>query len=247
MVLAIAVTAFAEAPERSDSPAANPVSGQQVAPVALTPVTAPIPMNLHANAVEAPAKSPANGLGGNITPGFSASFFDGDIAEVILYNRTLSDQERIDVANYVQNKYNLGGFETPAAPVAPSGLVSSNPSSNSVSLSWNSSSGGAGITGYQIYAGSTLVASTAGTFYNLTGLAGGATYNFAVLAVDSLGRVSAASPALSVTTSAPWPYDPYGYSGGDTIPNYEAVQIGTQQAAILTVTIAAPANGSTVP
>jgi hypothetical protein len=189
------------------------------------------------------------GPGYNYSQGFTASFFDGDIAEVILYNRNLSAQERLDEGNYLQTKYNLGGFTTPAAPIAPTNVAAGSPSSTSVTLSWDSSTGAAGITGYQVFANGILYASVTGTSVDLTGLEGGATYEITVVAVDSLGRVSSAGPAVDITTTEAWPYasDPYGYANGDTIPNYEDAQAGNPAAGILTITILTPANGTTVP
>jgi hypothetical protein len=199
--------------------------------------------------MEARKTAASSGISARITPGYTASFFDGDIAEVMLYNRNLSDQERAEEQDYLQAKYNLGGFNAPAAPQAPGGLVSSNATSTSVTLSWNVSTGAAGIVGYQIFANGTLYATTTGTYAELTSLTGGATYNFTVYAVDSLGRLSAASTAVSVTTTAAWPYasDPYGDADGDGVPNYEDARPGDPSVGIMTVTILSPSNGSTVP
>ena len=114
---------------------------------------------------------------------------------------------------------------------------------------WAAPSGGTPIVGYQIYLGNTLYGSTTGASIEISGLSSGATYDFTVVAVDSLGRTSSASPSLAVTTSeAPWPYasDPNGFANGDSIPNFEDSQPGNPAAGILTVTILSPVNGSTV-
>jgi hypothetical protein len=37
--------------------------------------------------------------------GYQKTFFRGDIAEVLVYNRVLSDSERRDVENYLNTKY----------------------------------------------------------------------------------------------------------------------------------------------
>jgi hypothetical protein len=191
---------------------------------------------------------PAGGPADNFTAGYANSFFDGDIAEVILYNRNLSAGERLIENNYLQNKYNLSGFTAPPATAPPTGLVSSAVTANSVTLSWSASSGTAGVIGYQVYSGNTLLASTTGTFYELTGLSNGASYNFTIVAVDSLGRISATSTPLGVTLTAGWPYssDPYGDADGDGVPNYEDARPNDPAIGILKVTIIAPANGSSV-
>jgi hypothetical protein len=185
----------------------------------------------------------------NITSGFAASFFDGDIAEVILYNRVLSAQERLEVGYYLQNKYDLPNMPAPAAPAAPTGLLVSNLTSTSFTLNWTASAGGTPITGYKVCVNGTLVATVSGTSYNITGLTTGTSYSVTVVAVDSLGRLSTASSPLIDIPMAPWPWadDPYGYANGDPFPNYEDAQPGNPAAGILTVTIISPANGSTVP
>jgi hypothetical protein len=233
---------FAAAPTAPASPTPTP---------APTPALAPAPdysvqsAKAGANVVGVhTTKAPAF----NFTAGYANSFFDGDIVEIILYDRNLSDGERLIEENYLQNKYDLSGFPTPAVTSPPTGLVSSAATANSVTLSWSASSGAAGVVGYQIYSGDTLLASTTGTFYELTGLSNGASYNFTVVAVDSLGRTSASSTPLGVTLTAGWPYasDPYGDADGDGIPNYEDARPNDPTIGILTVTITAPANGSTV-
>jgi hypothetical protein len=185
----------------------------------------------------------------NITSGFAASFFDGDIAEVILYNRVLSAQERLEVGYYLQNKYDLPNMPAPAAPAAPTGLLVNNLTSTSFTLNWTASTGGVPITGYEVYVNGTLIATVSGTSYNITGLTTGTSYSVTVMAVDSLGRLSTgSSPLIDIPMAAwPWADDPYGYANGDPFPNYEDAQPGNPAAGILTVTIISPANGSTVP
>jgi hypothetical protein len=135
-----------------------------------------------------------------ITSGFIPGFFDGDIAEVILYARNLSSQERYFVTQYIRAKYNLPGIAAPLAPPAPTGLAVSNQAVSSFTLTWNPSAGSAPIAGYQVYQGGTLVGSFAGTSGTITGLANGTAYSMTVVAVDGLGDASAASAPLIVTT-----------------------------------------------
>jgi len=87
------------------------------------------------------------------------------------------------------------------APTAPSNLASSNITQTSVSLSWTASTDNVGVTGYDIYRNNTLLTSTTGTSYNVTGLTASTTYSFYVKAKDAAGNVSAASNTISVTTS----------------------------------------------
>src|SRR5215475_13885999 len=87
---------------------------------------------------------------------------------------------------------------TPTPPAAPTGLSVTGTTTTSVSLSWNAS---AGATGYNVYQGSTKVASVTGTTDTVTGLAASTTYSFSVTATNSAGE-SAHSSTVSGTTSS---------------------------------------------
>ncbi|MGN7356923.1 lytic polysaccharide monooxygenase [Paenibacillus sp. SAF-054] len=131
------------------------------------------------------------------------------------YQVILAVWEIADTANAFYNVIDVdfgGGSGTPAdtaAPSAPSGLVASNVSANSASLSWGASSDNVGVTGYKVYNGSTLVATTGGSAlsYNVTGLTASTSYTFTVKAVDAAGNISAASNAATFTTSSLPPVD----------------------------------------
>jgi chitodextrinase len=90
------------------------------------------------------------------------------------------------------------------APTAPANLTSPSKTDTTVDLAWDSSTDNVGVTGYDVYNGSTLAGSTTGaTTFTVTGLAAGTAYSFTVKAMDAADNVSAASNALSVTTNAP--------------------------------------------
>jgi chitodextrinase len=92
-----------------------------------------------------------------------------------------------------------------SAPTAPTGLYAPSKSSTTVNLTWNASSDNVGVTGYNIYNGAAQIGSTSGaaaTSYTVAGLTANTTYSFTVKAIDAAGNVSAASNALSVTTTA---------------------------------------------
>lgn len=106
----------------------------------------------------------------------------------------------------VKNAYPVIGDSTPppvdtTAPSAPTGLTAGTPTSTSVSLSWTASTDNVGVTGYDVYRGTTLVGSSSTTSYSVTGLTAATTYSFTVKAKDAAGNVSASSSALSVTTA----------------------------------------------
>ncbi|WP_258171269.1 fibronectin type III domain-containing protein [Paenibacillus sp. R14(2021)] len=89
------------------------------------------------------------------------------------------------------------------APTAPTGLTSPSKTSSSVNLSWTASTDNVGVTGYDIYNGSSLAGSTTGaTTFTVNSLSASTAYSFTVKAKDAAGNVSAASTALSVTTNA---------------------------------------------
>jgi hypothetical protein len=70
-----------------------------------------------------------------------AGNFDGDIAEVLLFNRVLTPMERDGVGAYLNQKYQW----ITSAPAAPSALTGSAIGSNQVSLQWTSTLGSIGI------------------------------------------------------------------------------------------------------
>ena len=71
--------------------------------------------------------NPILGLGSSYFP----SYFAGDIAEVIVYNRALSASERDSIYSYLGSKYALGG-----APTVPLNLTAQSLGATQVNLSW---------------------------------------------------------------------------------------------------------------
>ncbi|MGK5556025.1 glycosyl hydrolase family 18 protein [Actinomadura kijaniata] len=86
------------------------------------------------------------------------------------------------------------------APAAPGNLRSTGKSATSVDLAWNAATDNVGVTGYDVYQGSTKVESATGTSATVGGLTPKTAYTFTVKARDAAGNVSAASNAVSVTT-----------------------------------------------
>ncbi|OIV42356.1 M4 family metallopeptidase [Flavobacterium johnsoniae] len=87
-------------------------------------------------------------------------------------------------------------------PSAPAGLAASGTTGTTTNLTWTASTDNVAVTGYDIYQGTTLKGSSTTTSYNVTGLTALTTYSFTVKAKDAAGNVSAASNAVSVTTTA---------------------------------------------
>ena len=87
------------------------------------------------------------------------------------------------------------------APTSPSGLISSNITENTLTLSWTGSTDNVGVTGYDIYQGGALIGNTSATTFNVTNLLCNTGYTFTVAAKDASGNVSAQSNAVTITTS----------------------------------------------
>ncbi len=86
------------------------------------------------------------------------------------------------------------------APTSPTGLASSNVTATSATVSWTASTDNVGVTGYEVYAGATLVGTTTGaTTLNVNGLASGTVNSITIVAVDAAGNKSNASSVLTLT------------------------------------------------
>lgn len=87
------------------------------------------------------------------------------------------------------------------APTAPSGLTVTATTGTSVSLSWTAASDDTGVTGYDVYRGSTKVGTATGTTYTDTGVAAGTSYTYAVRARDAAGNTSPPSASVTALTT----------------------------------------------
>src|SRR5579884_2011828 len=97
----------------------------------------------------------------------------------------------------VQNAYpaiggSTGGGDT-TPPSTPTGVTVSSTTSSSVSLTWTASTDNVGVTGYDIYRGSTLAGTSTTTSFTDTGLAASTQYSYTVKAYDAAGNLSPAS------------------------------------------------------
>ncbi|CAH8293345.1 endonuclease I [Mariniflexile fucanivorans] len=95
-------------------------------------------------------------------------------------------------------------FETSTAdieaPSAPTNLVATNTTANEIVLSWSASTDNVGVLAYQIFEGTTQIASSTNTTYSLTGLTPNTSYTFTIKAVDASSNISSESNSLLVTT-----------------------------------------------
>jgi len=81
---------------------------------------------------------------------------------------------------------------------APTGLKTTDVGNTEIDLAWNSDSK---ATKYKVFKDGSYLAQSTTNSYTVTGLAPETSYSFEVVSVDSLGRDSEKSSALSVTTS----------------------------------------------
>ncbi len=87
-------------------------------------------------------------------------------------------------------------------PSAPTNVRSTTTTAMSIALAWDAATDNVGVTGYEVYNGSTLAGTTTGTTYTLSGLTPSTSYSITVKVRDAANNVSASSSALTVTTTA---------------------------------------------
>jgi len=82
-------------------------------------------------------------------------------------------------------------------------VLSGTAASRSAQLSWTVPADNVGVTGYHVYRGGALLATTAATSYTVKGLKSGQSYTFTVDAYDAAGNVSTVSNTAAATTLPP--------------------------------------------
>jgi endoglucanase len=94
-----------------------------------------------------------------------------------------------------------GGTPDTQPPTVPGNLRVTGTTASSVSLAWDASTDDvSGVTGYQVFRGTTQVGTPTGLTFTDPGLTANTTYSYTVRAVDGTGKVSAASAAVQATT-----------------------------------------------
>jgi chitodextrinase len=135
-----------------------------------------------------------------LTTTFTAS---SSTAQIFTHGWYAQGTYRVDDVNLT------GPGGTVTVPSAPTGLAVTGTTSSSVSLSWTGSSG---ATGYNVYQGSTKVASVSGTTDTVTGLTASTAYTFSVTATNTAGE-SAHSATVNATTASSTPTKPAAPAG----------------------------------
>lgn len=175
------------------------------------------------------------------------SVFDGDIAEVIVYDRVLTNEELRDVNQYLSVKYSFPVAAPLTAPGAPTNLVAT-PSSGSSQVAFEAGSdGGSPITNYQYSLDDGLTwesfsPADATSPVTIPGLVDGTTYAVRLRAVNAVGSGPASEPVMTVYALVPdAPVDLAavagagdalvafrdGHDGGSPITGYEYSLDGT--------------------
>ena len=146
-------------------------------------------------------------IGNRAQGGGGGSQLNGDIAEVILYNRVLSTAEANTVGGYLAGKYAVTTTNYPVpAPAAPTGLTAT-PAAGSVNLSWTAA---ANATSYNVQRAATsggtytTIGTATGTTYADSTVAAATTYYYVVSAQNSGGAspISNEAGAARLTSSA---------------------------------------------
>ena len=89
------------------------------------------------------------------------------------------------------------------APTDPTGLNATAVSASQIDLSWTASTDNVGVTAYQVYRDSSLIATLGNvTSYSDTGLTASTLYSYTVAACDAASNCSNQSSPASVTTQA---------------------------------------------
>ncbi len=86
------------------------------------------------------------------------------------------------------------------APSAPSNLTATGTTETSTILNWEASVDNVGVTGYNVYSGSSKIAVVTATTATITGLQPNSNYTFKVTAFDAANNESLPGNSLSVTT-----------------------------------------------
>jgi chitodextrinase len=154
------------------------------------------------------------------TLGSVTSYADTGLNDAATYSYTVA---AVDAAGNVSDR-SVAALATTAdatAPSVPDTLTAVVNGPRQVQLSWQASTDNVGVTGYDVYRDTSLIAKvTGGTSYLDSPATDGTTYSYRVAAYDAAGNVSAPSTAVSATTpDATPPSVPSGVAATATGPH----------------------------
>jgi hypothetical protein len=119
------------------------------------------------------------------------------------------------------------GGGQPGGPSTPTGLAVTGTSGSSISLGWNAVSG---VSGYRVYEGTAVVASTTGTSATISGLGSCTSHSYAVVSFTANGESAKSGTVSASTTGCPpvpgLPVAPYVDMGAWPTPVLTDLVIG---------------------
>ena len=140
---------------------------------------------------------------GTITIPVSAALGTTRMRVSMKYNAIPTSCEAIPYGQVEDYTVNIvTGTADTTAPSAPTALTASGTTQATTTLSWTAATDNVGVTGYNVYRGTTLLATVSTTTYSVTGLTATTAYTFSVKAKDAAGNVSASSNVVNVTTTS---------------------------------------------
>ena len=107
-----------------------------------------------------------------------------------------------EVEDYTINIGTSGGGDA-EAPTAPTSLTASSITETTATLTWAAATDNVGVTGYDVYQGTTNIGTVTATTANITSLTANTSYTFSIKAKDAAGNESASSNTVTFTTPGP--------------------------------------------
>ncbi|MGF1430627.1 cellulose binding domain-containing protein [Kitasatospora sp. LaBMicrA B282] len=177
--------------------------------------------------------SSATSTGSHVTitsPSWATPLAPGASAPVVGMDISTTGTQ-VAPANCLINNLPCNGVPVSSTPpTVPTGLAVSGTGPDTVSLSWNASTDSTGVSGYHVYEGSTVVATTTTTSATVTGLLAGSSHTFTVDAFDAAGNESAQSTAVTGVAgsgSTPGVAAPFVDLGAFPTPNLQQIAATT--------------------
>ena len=115
-------------------------------------------------------------------------------------------------------------------PSTPTGLTVTGTGPGSISLRWNASTDNVGVTGYRVYEGTTVDATSTGPNVTVSGLLAGSSHTFTVTAFDAAGNESGHSTSVTAVAgsgTAPGIAAPYVDLGAWPTPSLPQLSTAT--------------------